>query len=416
MRPTRGPWCPTLSLSTVSEMDTVESLLSTSAPAASESQDCISNDDSSDESAPEWTPRDYKMPQGNFVGTEDGAALKFMRQPLQPVSMQIECVPAVKMHGIPCIGAADKRERKAPVVPRLPQMFNVFTPRSPPRRVRIAEKENVGHVELGPRSCADPAFPTECSSHGMQAEEGDDHFFSSSEVAHPQTLRQTPGRGELCSAQIQACNQRGSETLPCGVPCGLPCPSPRIQSARSPIINSARREVAEAQVELLARAAELRRRERRLKRLEQQVDKENTPAAANTPRTPASGSGLRRRSTPAGRCKTGGFTPTGISSNEFSASQSVPPGIPLEALPNAAQKTNDAYPPWDLRTPRETRAKRSGVNPEDGHARRISKREIRMERRLRRRAESLNMMLIVVAGSICVVGITALSVALALRH
>lgn len=429
----RGAWCPglPLPLPTVAEMDTT----STNAGPLSE----VAEDGESSEDSPEWTPREMGERVGARPLSESGPRVTILDSESQP----------------PWVTMAPPK-----AVPRLslPQMFDVYTPRSP--RSATKPKASSTHLDI----------PT----------------------------GYTPHR---------------ANDLPCGIPCGVLC-SPRgtCEVPCSPGMDTARREVAEAHVELLARAAELRRREKRLQqKIEHQgggADKENVE---NTNDLDTSFDSARRsdqecsfdsfrknsrtsRNTPVARiapepgdCWTqnrrealldSGRRGAGISGSSqrfhtIASSNIHRPGDlvhgsgPLPARTRRAKTVSPrelyasraAFSPRDTCTPREFRTNREsrevrrenrevlhdsprearevrsrrsastatfseisrGSGGADSDTRRMRK-EIRLERRLRRRAEEAatavwrNALLIAGAVSLCVVGVTALSVAFAIRH
>lgn len=140
------------------------------------------------------------------------------------------------------------------------------------------------------------------------------------------------------------------------------------------------------------------------------------------PNLQASSSGLRRRLTPRSvrktkvpfaadplpRCRVSGASTAELANDLASPSQ------PVDQSPCEFRTPREARTPSDTRSFQE-RTNRGSANS-DAVNRRISRRELRMERRLRRRAETMNMVLTVFALSVCVVGITAFSVALAVRR
>lgn len=432
----RGAWCPKLPLPlpTVEEMDTI----STNAGLLSEVPE---EDAESSEDSPEWTPRGM----GGHAG-----APPFLDSESQPPWVTVtDCTEARLSAG------------SSKPVPRMPQMFDVYTPRSPQGATK--PKASPNYLDI----------PTEYM----------------------------PKR---------------ADALPYGIPCGVPC-SPRLHGdcgvPCSPGLDTARREVAEAHVELLARAAELRRREKRLQRkMEHQgggADKENagstndldtsfdiTPAKSRSDQDysfdsirKSSSSTIRNapaaRITPQQRDSRtqnrqegpldSGRKGVGLSESSQRFYAAAPSSIhrpgdlvhgsgPLPAPSRRAKTVSPrqlyasraapcmavAFSPREVCTPREFRTHRESreVRREDREVRydspregrevrsrksapavafsdsdtRRMKKEIRLERRLRRRAEEAatavwrNALLIAGAVSLCVVGVTALSVAFAIRH
>lgn len=406
MRVHRGQWCPSLDLAvplrTVAEMDT----MSTQAEATMEVQD----DASSDGSAPEWTPRDSS--QERTSKQEKKVHGSYAEQ--QP--------PWVKMSDCGSEGQSAQDEAslsqdqwmslktprgalQRPAVPRLsmPQMFDIFTERESRHRPPTSPElyHSPPYPEHPPSGPVDDDLSATCSSAGVPSVAGD-------------LLRH-----------------------------GIP------GSIASPRLDDARREVAEAHIELLARAAELRKREKRLKRLERQggADKENLGAGHAAPSNALFGS-ISPRSSTLDSVRKASTVP---SINTRSRSGAMHGSGPLPTMraktcsprgssggsraERAARRVID-YSPREVRTPREHRSshefrelrfRRSEpavacVEDDARRAERRIRKEIRLERRLRRRAEEAatnvwrNSLLMALAASLAVAGVTALFVVVAIRR
>lgn len=446
----RGPWCPALPLplATVTEMgegsDSFQTMSTHAGGTTSECQD----EGSSDESAPEWTPRDH--PQRGQAGA--AASCKYPESLRNSYGSDHE-VPPPWAQTFECNSAKidDTHESagfsrpSVPPISRMPQQFNVFTPRppglSPNGKVHGSNGSSPGYLdsflEYAHNSPRKVSFPSGNS----------------------------PAKGLSSSGAL-----RNPQGIPYGLPvASRPAESPGSERARSAGrtakgsnqgLESARRELAEAHVELLARAADLRRREKRVSRLEQRggADKENVGSSNATPSETSLDSVRKCVSAPLGAhspsrryAQEGAGQGSGPLPSRSRTSRSVPRErervemmSPREQLanrmlprracdrdisPSRRERTLRETPRSDVPTPRDSREVRSRRSVPaaassctvDDETRRIRK-EIRLERRLRRRAEQAatsiwrNALLIAGAVSLCVAGVTALSVALAIRH
>jgi len=398
----RGAWCPALPLplmETVIELEreASDSFQTSSTFAGPQSED---QDDFSDASAPEWTPR--VSPRQ----TEEKAPSS--EAEVQPPWVQMSERDSKRASGDRDLSQGlDKLHgsgpSKPPLVPRLPQMFNVFTPRSP-----------------------------------RQAQKQDSPGYAHSGCLSSRSLLGAP-------------RSSGNDALRVGIPCGVPL---QAGMDTSPGLKTARREVAEAHVELLARAADLRRREKRLHRMQHKGgnDKENFAPASG--RSYSSENFSNYSAAAPSKVKLDGVHKTVSAPIDLGRPERLGQGsgpLPARSRAKTVSPRRSAYyesmaprrapeffsprearVPLEARTPREmrevreireVRSRRSHptVACTDSEARRIRK-EIRLERRLRRRAEEAatavwrNALLIAGAVSLCVVGVISLSVAIAIRR
>mmetsp|Transcript_124732 Transcript_124732/g.216218 ORF Transcript_124732/g.216218 Transcript_124732/m.216218 type:complete len:377 (-) Transcript_124732:89-1219(-) len=370
----RGEWCPNLpaplKLATPAE---VRSKLSDSMPREEPAVDRQeSSTGSSGESAPEWTPREpcstAASPREPSAAQPTGA--DFQEAELQPPWVNVgECMPSALADAGWSLRKSPRQSGPCPVPPlgsKFPLRFDMYTPRSP--RHLLAQKP-------GQKECA-------ASSQRR-------------EVVQSSAPRTNSDFANVCA------------------------------------------EVAEAHTELLARAAELRRRERRLKKLERgatlsrvrrrraEFDKENI--------SPCSG-----QATPVSECSS--FVGNNrVAARSLSAvnghARSPRVGRGSHSCRHGFSKHQASHSvdpsPRHARSPRRSLSRRarsrrsvsagslSGDDQLDNDRR--MKKEIRLERRLRRRAEESaaavwrNALLVAAAGSLFIVSVTSVFVALAIR-
>jgi len=463
-------------LSSVAEADDPFHTVSTHVGALSEGQD----DGSSEVSAPEWTPRESgptptsyqrkraddldSSPQPPWVKMSEYASSKGSSAP-EDTRLGCSSNKTPRRSGT-------RRPSSVPKLP-MPLMFDIYTARESRQQTSPELYHSPTYPEHGPSGSVDDNLSAVCSSEGGPT--GPNHLSDRLRVGIPE------------------------EWL--------------TDNAASPRLDDARREVAAAHVELLARAAELRRREKRLKRLERQgsMDKENIDIGHampdNTSFVQASPSNVTfdrdckytadlptSRQSTRGRDRDGHLQASGRdqdrhmqgrvqaspSSVTFDRDCKYTADVPtfsrqstrcrdrdghLQAsgrdqdrhmqgsgpLPTIRSKTCsprrdssggsrmasrrviDLSPP-EMRTPREhqashefreVRLRRSEpqIASVDDDGRRAERRKIKvLQRRLRRRAEEAatsmwrNSLLIAAAVSLCVAGVTALAVALAIRR
>lgn len=342
---------------------------------ATELVDCQeSSTGSSGESAPEWTPREppdspaasprtRRAPRGAYF--EEAAP-----QPPWVSAGRVakenagECMPSVLADAGWSSRKSPRQSRPCPVPPlcsKLPLRFDMYTPRSPRHLLaqKLGQTESVGNRQRR-------------------------------EVAQSSALRDNSNLASACA------------------------------------------EVAEAHTELLARAAELRRREKRLKRLERganlnirrrgaEVDKENLSPCSSSA-TP-----LSESSPFVGKSRVAARSFSGVDEHAWSPHGSRGSHSCRRSWSkHQASQSVDSSPRRARSSPRRARSRRgssadalSGDDQVDNDRR--MKKEIRLERRLRRRAEESaaavwrNALLVAAAGSLFIVSVVSVFVALAIR-
>lgn len=374
----RGEWCP--ALLTPLKMESVSEARVTGSTLIPE-QGEDSSEGSSEESAPEWTPREPPCNVANSTVHSAGASIGTTfhdPEPQPPWVNAGERMPSAVADPGRSLRRSPRQGRPCQVPPlgaKLPLRFDMYTPRSP----RLAQNS--------------PFQQKECVNMGP----AESHCSSSHSVS-----------------PSQACGSHVREVL---------LSNPRA----SPDFANARAEVAEAHTELLARAAELRRRERRLKQLERgatlnriskrhsEADKENFRPCSIGREAPVGENGATRGHLADKR----GWSPHGARK-----SRSCSRSVKQQASSNAEASPRQLRSP--RRSPRRTRSRRclsagAGSGDDLGECDRRMKKEIRLERRLRRRAEESaaavwrNALLVAAVVSLCVMSLTALSVAMAIR-